>query len=107
MKRRKPCGVVSAHETEVSRRAEREITGIRDYIARDNPRAADRVIARIRSAAQLLAAEPMIGRAIPDSGIRQWPVRGVPYILTYHADSELGVLTVLSVMYGARRRGEG
>ncbi|HMO30838.1 type II toxin-antitoxin system RelE/ParE family toxin [Enterovirga sp.] len=84
----------------VSRRAGHRITEIRDYIAQDNPRAASRVVARIRAAASLLVHQPTMGRLVPGSQAREWPVRGLPYILIYRVQETEGRL----VFHGARKR---
>lgn len=46
----------------------------------------------------------MIGRLLLRSGMRLWPVRGLPYVITYYVESEIDTLVILSVMHGARRR---
>jgi plasmid stabilization system protein ParE len=40
---------------------------IRDYIARDNPTAAKRFLARLRARCRLLSEQPHIGRERPES----------------------------------------
>lgn len=53
-------------------RALDELDSIADYIARDSPRAAHRVVAYIRNAATLLETSPELGRAIPEEGVREF-----------------------------------
>ncbi len=88
----------------VSRRAERELGRIRDYIARDRPRAAAGVVARLYAAVRMLAEQPMLGRQVTAAGSRQWPVRGLPYIVIYRIDQSRGEVVVLSIFHGARQR---
>jgi plasmid stabilization system protein ParE len=53
-----------------SRQARRELAGLRSYIARDRPSAADRVAARIMALAQRLETFPYLGYRHPD-GFRE------------------------------------
>ncbi|MGE0852261.1 MAG: type II toxin-antitoxin system RelE/ParE family toxin [Hyphomicrobiaceae bacterium] len=83
--------------------ARRQIVEIHSYITARNPRAATRVVERIRAAAELLAEFPYIGRPSREPGTYQWVVRGLPYILVY----EIGTptkdeLLILAVFHGAR-----
>lgn len=88
----------------VSRRAEHQITEIRNYIARDNPRAAARIVARIRAASALLVHQPMMGRLVRGSLAREWPIRGLPYILIYRVQEIEDRLVILDLFHGARKR---
>lgn len=83
------------------RRAEKSLEGLADYIARDNPRAAYRMIMRLRTAAQELAGNPRMGRAGRITGTRELVVPGTPYILPYRIRGE--ALQILHVLNGARR----
>ena len=88
----------------MTRHAERQLTTIRGYIAKDSPRAADRVVAAIRSAADLLTTQPEMGRAVAGSRSREWPVTRLPYILVYRVDSLRQELVILADFHGAQDR---
>lgn len=71
------------------------------YIAEENMDAADGVLDAIEREANLLATQPMMGRARGElvCGIRSWPT-STPYILFYEADPQ-GIL-ILRVLHHAR-----
>jgi addiction module RelE/StbE family toxin len=76
-------------------RALDELDFIADYIARDNPRAARRVVEYIRNAATLLESSPELGRAIAEEGVREFILTRYPYILVYeNLETEVRVLAV-------------
>jgi toxin ParE1/3/4 len=76
--------------------AREDLTAIRDWIAEDNARAADRVIARIVQTAMMFGQFPMLGRAGLVAGTREFSVVGLPYVIVYTIASEnVDVLTVL------------
>jgi toxin ParE1/3/4 len=65
------------------RQALDDLRGIHDYIAKENPLAARRVIAFLREQANLLASHPEIGRQGRLPGTREFAVVRFPYILAY------------------------
>ena len=77
--------------------AREDLTAIRDWIAQDNARAADRIVARIVQTAMMFAQFPMLGRAGVVAGTREFSVVGLPYVLVYAiaSETEVDVLTVL------------
>jgi antitoxin ParD1/3/4/toxin ParE1/3/4 len=78
-----------------------DLAEIAQYIARDDPEAARRVLRRMREAMHLLAERPAIGHIRPDLApepIRFWPV--FSYLIVYQPDSR--PLQVLRVLHGAR-----
>jgi plasmid stabilization system protein ParE len=80
-----------------------------DYIAHDNPAAARRVAARIRSAAEALG-DMAIGRRGRVPGTYEKVVTGLPYIIAYaiRAQPISGeVIDILRVIHGARNWPEG
>lgn len=74
-----------------------DLAAIRDWIAQDNERAAESVIARILQTAMMFGQFPMLGRAGTVSDTREFSVVGLPYVIVYRIASEtdLDVLTVL------------
>lgn len=59
-----------------------------EYIARDNPAAANVVAQRVHDAADGLPDNPLIGRAGQVAGMREWVVTGTPYLLVYRIKDE-------------------
>jgi toxin ParE1/3/4 len=80
-----------------TRRALRDLDGIHSYIAKDNPAAAARVVARIRSAADTLEQFPCLGHAglVPDT--LELAVVGLPYVVVYRVKC----LSSASIMAGS------
>ena len=56
----------------ITRRAERHLDEIADYISERNPDAARRVGRRIREIFELLAALPLVGREVSWPGRARW-----------------------------------
>jgi len=77
-----------------------DLKSIRAYIAHDNPRAATRLAARIRSMAESLARFPEQGRTGKANGTRELAVAGTPYVIVYANES--GLLGILRVIDGAQ-----
>jgi toxin ParE1/3/4 len=84
--------------------AQRHIDAIFTYINERNPRAAGRVIARVRLAAERLCDLPYIGRVGLVQGTREWVVTGLPYIIVYEVQAETDSIVVLGVYHGAQVR---
>jgi toxin ParE1/3/4 len=84
-----------------SRPAARQLDEIGDYVARDNPVAAHRLVNVLVERAAALATHPHLGRAgrVPET--RELVVAGTPYIVVYRV--RLGDVEVLAVFHGARR----
>lgn len=87
-----------------SPKAERQLAAIARHIAKDNSRAAGRVLMEVRDAAGLLADFPESGRRGAVPATREWVVHGLSYILIYRPDRVADELAVLGVIHGARRR---
>ena len=77
--------------------ARADLTAIRDWIAADDGRAADRVVSRILQTAMMFGQFPMLGRAGQVDGTREFSVTGLPYLIVYAiaSETEIDVLTVL------------
>jgi len=60
-----------------------------DYIAADNPVAAQQIAERIEAATRKLTEYPYIGHPGDDENTREWLVRQTPYVLVYelHGDT--------------------
>lgn len=78
-----------------------DIDEIEEYIAADNPDAARRLILKLRSAMQQLAAFPGIGqhrKDVADPRYRFWTVS--PYVIVY--DPDTSPLQIIRVIHGHR-----
>jgi toxin ParE1/3/4 len=90
----------------ISRRAERDLEEIRDYIATENPEAAKRVWQAFLDTADFLARNVEIGRHILNAGPRQADVRWfvVPrfrnYLIFYRPLQ--GSILVLRVLHASQ-----
>ena len=80
--------------------AARDLDAIIDYIALDNPLAAEKVYRTIVTAAERLKDFPEIGHAGRLPATRELSVPSLPYIIVYDVGTE-GV-TVLAVFHAAR-----
>jgi toxin ParE1/3/4 len=75
-----------------------DLAGLHAYIAIDNPAAAGRMVQRILTSTEALAAMPSRGRPgrVPET--RELVIS--PYVIAYHVGEHVQVLRVL---HGARR----
>ena len=83
------------------RRALRNLDEEAEYIARDNPQAAARIVERIATSVDRLANHPASGRAGRVPGTRELVVSGTPYIVPYRVRGD--TVEVLRVFHGARK----
>ena len=72
-----------------------------EYIARDHPAGAARVVGAIERAVALLPRYPAMGRAGRVSGTRELIVPDTPYIIPYRVRH--GTVEILRVLHAARR----
>jgi toxin ParE1/3/4 len=74
-----------------------DLFAIRDWIAQNDSRAAERVVVRIVQTAMMFGQFPLLGRAGQVDGTREFSVVGLPYLIVYAlaSESEIDVLTVL------------
>lgn len=80
--------------------AERNLDAIGEFIAEDNPEAAERTIRRIVEAIDLLRDRPALGRAGRVPGTRELVKPDTPFVVPYRIRN--GILEVLRVFHGAR-----
>lgn len=73
---------------------------IGDHIARDDPAAARRLVARIQQAITLLAKHPEIGRPGRVPGTRELVVPGTAYFIPYRVGAE--AVEILRIIHGAQ-----
>jgi toxin ParE1/3/4 len=80
--------------------AARDLEDIVDYIALDNPVAAENVYRGIVRAAEKLPEFPALGRPGRHPETRELSVSGLPYIIVYEVGAE--TLTLLAVFHTSR-----
>jgi addiction module RelE/StbE family toxin len=87
--------------------AQTDLIGILQYIARDNPAAAERVGRRLVGAVASLAEQPRRGRPGRVEGTRELVIPRLPYIVIYKiVEGPLrpaGEIAVMRVLHGARQ----
>ena len=84
-----------------SPRAVEHLTHLRSYIARDNPKAANRVATALLNAVELLAELPNLGRPGRVAGTREMVVPGTPYVIPYRIRGDR--LEVIAVFHGRQK----
>ncbi len=72
-----------------------------EFISRDNPAAARRVVTAIGQAVELLARYPAMGRQGRVEGTRELVIAGTPYIVPYRVRE--GRVEILRVFHAARK----
>lgn len=72
-----------------------------DYISRDSPAAAERLVAAIEDGLELLARHPAMGRPGRVEGTRELVIPGTPYIIPYRVRADR--VEVLRVFHAARK----
>lgn len=83
------------------RRALENLDEAAAYIARDDPGAAARMVDRIVTGVERLAAHPASGRPGRVPGTRELIVSGTPYLVPYRVRGE--TVEILRVFHGARK----
>ena len=82
-------------------RARADLRAIRAYIAKDDPRAAVRIIEQIFGSTRRLVAHPHLGRPGRVHGTRELVVTGTQYLVPYQVRSDH--IAILRVYHGAQR----
>jgi toxin ParE1/3/4 len=72
-----------------------------EYVARDNPQAAARIVERIATSIDRLATHPASGRPGRVPGTRELVISGTPYVVPYRVRHE--TVEILRVFLAARR----
>jgi toxin ParE1/3/4 len=72
-----------------------------EYVARDNPQAAARIVERIATSIDRLATHPASGRPGRVPGTRELVISGTPYVVPYRVRHE--TVEILRVFHAARR----
>jgi toxin ParE1/3/4 len=82
--------------------ARRDLREIRDYIAKDDPGAARRVLTRLRDVARMLAGAPAMGRARPELGADIRSFAADRYVPFYRPLRRAAGIQLVRVLHGAR-----
>jgi len=88
-------------------RARRELRAQRDYIARDRPAVAARIVRNALATIARLAEYPYYGRAAPwdkSKRLRELPIPRTPFVVVYEVDEANETVIILRVVHGAQRR---
>lgn len=88
-----------------SRAAQADIQSIFDYIARENQRAAARVVGLIESSILRLGLFPLSGRRGAIAGTRELVFSRLPYIAVYQIADER--VEIIAVFHAAQNRPRG
>ena len=78
-----------------------ELDAEAEYIARDNPKAAAKMVASIATAVARLTTHPAMGRPGRVAGTRELVVPSTPYIIPYRVRGDF--VEVLRVFHAARK----
>jgi toxin ParE1/3/4 len=88
-----------------TRRAQRDLAEIYDYISQDNPTIASRFVARLIERAREIGDHPMAGRATDDPNVRVVVAPRLRYLIFYTlAEDEL---QITHIRHTSRRRPSG
>ena len=82
----------------------RQIEDIQVYIARDNPIAAARVVARIEEIARFVADNPGVGHETISRYLRAFPINPYPYVIYFRKLRH--EVRIVRVLHSARLRPE-
>ncbi len=83
------------------KKALRNVQQAHDYIARDNPTAAIRVVFKIQAAVAQLENSPDIRRPRRVEGTRELVVLQTPYIVIYRVTST--TVTIIRILHSSRK----
>jgi len=78
-----------------------ELDAEAEYIARDNPRAAAKMVGSIATSVARLTRHPAMGRPGRVAGTRELVVPGTPYIIPYRVRGDF--VEILRVFHAARK----
>ena len=88
-----------------SREAKADIQSIFDYIARDNPLIAARVVSEIEISTRRLALFPLSGRSGAVPATRELVVPRLPYIAIYRVNDD--AVEIIAVFHAAQNKPRG
>jgi toxin ParE1/3/4 len=83
-----------------TRAALRDLEAIGDYIAKDNPEAAARVVTAVLDQTDRLATFPHLGRPGRIPGTRELTINRTPFIVPYRTHDD--IVEILAVIHSAQ-----
>jgi toxin ParE1/3/4 len=84
-----------------TRLAIKDLDRAHEYVAEDNPSAANHLIDRIEEAVRVLRQHPTAGRNGRLKGTRELVVTGTPFVIPYRV--RRNAVEILAVIHGARK----
>lgn len=84
-----------------TRRALRDLEGIHEYIAREDPNIARSIIAAIKQITNHLAYHPFMGKSGRREGTRELVVVKTPFIVIYRLQSDS--VEIIRILHGAQK----
>ena len=75
------------------------------YLGAATPAIAERFVAAVESAVELIVADPERCRVVEEPGIRRFVFRRFPYVLYYRWEAEREFVTIFAVMHCSREPG--
>ncbi len=84
-----------------TRRALADLDSAYEYVAGDNPAAAERMLDRIEEAVTVLGRHPEAGRTGRIHGTREVVVTGTPFLIPYRV--RRSTVELLAVIHGSRK----
>jgi toxin ParE1/3/4 len=75
---------------------------IHAHVSLDKPQAAERLATRIVAVVEVLRHYPYVGRAGPDTNIRELVIGGTPYIVLYQVRGQQVIIS--TIWHGAQQR---
>ena len=85
-----------------SKRADRDLQEIGDYIAQDSPLVARNFVRELREHCRLLRTIPMMGRARPDAGEDMRSFTHRSYMIYYRYHAALDRAEIVRIWHGRR-----
>jgi len=82
-------------------RAEADLWRYTEYYAQEDPHTAWRILGKVLDRAQLLDAQPGLGRAGRVKGTRELVLNGAPFILVYREQQKS--VEILRVLHAAQK----
>jgi toxin ParE1/3/4 len=81
--------------------ATRTLLGAGEYISKDNPKAATKLLRQIRQTVKLLQRNPFLGRRTEFEGVRELVVHA-NYLVSYRVSND--TIDILQVWHAAQQR---
>ena len=78
-----------------------DLQNLHAYIADDNPRAAGKVVSKVRAAVTMLGSHSKMGRSGRVEGTRELVIGGTPFIVAYTIERDR--IVIVAVIHSARR----